>query len=146
MSQEQVYDNLRSQWVVATPEEIVRQKWLEVMVEHLSFPKELIVVEKKLSLLPHLSSNSELPERRVDILAYTKVEGQLKPLLLIECKCIPLSEKALLQVKGYNDYVQASYVATANENEIQIGYINGENEFEKLDFLPAYPLLLKALN
>ncbi|MCH9632725.1 MAG: hypothetical protein S4CHLAM6_10630 [Chlamydiae bacterium] len=146
MNQEQVYDTLRSQWVVATPEEIVRQKWLEVMMGHLSFPKDLLVVEKKLSLLPHLNQSLELPERRVDILAYSKEDGQLKPLLLIECKCIPLSAKALLQVKGYNDYVQAPYIAIANEEEIRIGYLNGEKEFETLDFLPAYPLLLKALS
>ena len=146
MREEKVYDPVRSTWVLATPEEVVRQKWLEVMTNHLSFPKELIVVEKKLSLLPHLEVGLSLPERRVDILAYTQEEGALKPLILIECKCISLTEKALFQVKGYNDFIQASYVAIANENEISMGYTNQEGEFEMLDFLPAYSLLLKALN
>ncbi len=146
MTQEQIYDCMRSRWVVATPEEIVRQKWLEVMLEHLSFPKELIVVEKRLNKLDHIAfGQTDLPERRIDILSYTKKEGKLVPLILMECKCIPLTQKALLQVRGYNDYVGAPYIAIANENEIKVGYQLPGNEFETLDFLPAYPLLLKAI-
>lgn len=143
---EQIYDSIRQQWVVATPEEVVRQKWIEVMLEHLSFPKELIIVEKRLSLLPHIQTSYKLPERRIDILAYHKVNDTLKPLILIECKCTPLNQQNLLQVSGYNEFVGAPYVAICNEMEILIGFEEGEGELGTLDFLPAYPLLLKAMS
>ena len=142
----QVYDQMREKWVVSTPEEVVRQKWIEVMLGHLSFPKELIITEKRLSLLPHLSGQVNLPERRIDLLAYTKKNDELKPLLLMECKCVPLNTKTLLQVSGYNEYVGAPYVAICNETEILVGFEKNEGELETLDFLPAYSLLLKALS
>ena len=141
----QIYDPLRKEWFNSSPEERVRQKWLEVMVGHLSFPKELIVVEKSLKALEHVPKNIALPDRRVDILAYTKKEGVLVPLLLIECKCIPLTEKALFQVQGYNEFIGAKYIAIANETEIQVGFEDKEGAFSKIDFLPACPLLIKAL-
>lgn len=142
----QLYDSLRKAWVSNTPEEKVRQKWLEVMLHHLSFPKELIVIEKGLKSLEHMPKNIPLPDRRIDILAYTKKKGALCPLLLIECKCIPLTEKALLQVRGYNEFVGAKYIAIVNESNIQIGFENQEGGFSTIDFLPAYPLLIKALD
>lgn len=142
---EQIYDTIREQWVVSTPEEIVRQKWIEVMLNHLSFPKELIIAEKRLSLLPHLDPSLRLPERRVDLLAYFKKDETLNPLLLLECKCTPLNLKTLLQVSGYNEFVKAPYVAICNETEILVGYEKVPGELETIDFLPAYPLLIKAL-
>ncbi len=147
MNLEKLYDPYRNQWVVATPEEKVRQQWLEVMTEHLSFPKELIVIEKAIERLPHLKKGGALPQRRIDLLAYTKLkEGPLKPLILIECKCIPLTDKALMQVLGYNHFVGASYIAIANQEEIRIGFKDQKtNELTMLDFLPAYPLLNQAM-
>ncbi len=142
-----IYDPLRKSWVKDLPEEQIRQKWLDVMVNHLGFPKELIVVEKAIHLLPHLS-NQECPThlRRVDILVYTKLDekSHLHPLLLIECKGIALTEKALLQVKGYNHFIQASFFAIANEKEIQLAF-DDQQEVQILDFLPAYTLLQKAI-
>lgn len=146
MSLKQVYDPIRKQWVTGTPEEIVRQKWLEVMINHLGFPKELIVVERGLKLLPHLKGDlSAYPDRRVDLLAYAKGENkELFPLLLIECKCIPLNEKALKQVTGYHHLIQSKFIALANENEILVGY-QTKRGFEMLSFLPDYTQLLKAM-
>ncbi len=142
---EQIYDVLRNTWIVALPEEIVRQKWIEVMLNHLSFPKELIVIEKHLSLLPGLNLQGPLPDRRIDLLAYYQKDGTLWPLFLMECKCTPLNQKALLQVQGYNQFIKAPYVAIANEEEILIGFEKEPGELETINFLPAYPLLMSAL-
>lgn len=141
----QIFDPLRQTFVESTPEEIVRQKWLEVMLNHLSFPKELIMVEKSLHAMPHLISKENLPNRRIDLCAFAKQDKEIKPLLLMECKCVPLNEKALYQVRGYNNFVGASYIAIANEKHILLGF-EQEDEFMTLDFLPAYPLLIKAIS
>ena len=49
-----IYDPIRKRWVVATSEEIVRQKVLLCLTKNLGYPPQGIVVEKALSELPHL--------------------------------------------------------------------------------------------
>lgn len=142
----QVYDPIRREWVKATPEEVIRQKWLEVMISHLGFPKELIVVEKGLINLPHLNEDcSAYPERRIDILAYARSEqSAIFPLLLIECKAIKLNEKALKQVVGYHHIVASPFIALANEDEILLG-MPRKGQMELFPFLPDYKQLTKAV-
>lgn len=103
------------------PEEIVRQALLLEMTEKFGYPRELIGVEREISTLPHLKGallkGVKIPKRRFDLVCFAgKIhkEFPLYPLLLIECKAIALSEKALQQVLGYNYYVGAYFVAIAN--------------------------------
>jgi hypothetical protein len=91
-------------------EECIRQALIQKLIFELGFPRELISIEKELSKLPHLSGK-QLPKRRVDLVCFTQ---NVYPLLVIECKAIPLSEKALDQVLGYNYYIQAEFVAISN--------------------------------
>lgn len=138
----QVYDKIRQQWVVATPEEIVRQKWLSYMCTELQFPKELLVIERELKMLPHLKDQPQLPTRRVDILSYAR---GITPLLLIECKAEPLSQEALDQVLAYNTFVQASYVAIVNATSIRLRYNLACKRCE-IDRLPSFPELMEAIH
>lgn len=129
----QIYDEVRKCWVRATPEEKVRQQWLHRMIHQLHYPKELIVVEKELKELVHLEGTSP-PDRRVDILCYGKrVQPLFYPLLLIECKQFSSGgegskmrqnflDRALDQVIGYNDCVQAKLIAVACDSEIRVGF------------------------
>lgn len=125
----QVYDRLRRQWVAATPEELVRQSWLHKMVEQLHYPPSLLVVEKELKHLPHLSDyEGSLPNRRVDILSFDR----LRPLLLIECKQ-RVSEEAMEQAVAYNLFVQAAFVAIVDQNQICL-----RSHDRLLDWLPPF--------
>lgn len=108
------------------PEEIVRQSLIHDMINRLGFPKELIVIEKEMSELPHLRGKG-VPKRRIDLLCFTKKGEILYPLLLVECKAIPLRDRALEQVFGYNYYVGARFVAIANGQGIVMIDGNGEN-------------------
>lgn len=143
----QIFDPIRKKWVISTPEEVIRQKWIEVMINHLGFPKELLVIEKGLKNLAHLKGDlSTFPDRRVDILSYMKSSTEeLSPLLLIECKCISLNEKALKQVMGYHHLIRSHYIALANEDEILLG-VQKKNQLEIFPFLPDYNQLIKALH
>jgi len=133
----EIYDEVRSSWVAATPEEIVRQLWLKKMVCELGYPKELIAVEKELKTFPHLAS-ATVPDRRVDIVCY---DSSLKPLVLVECKAESLSMKAMEQALGYNLYVQAPYVALVNGQEISFRYDLSCKHCE-LKHLPKYSELV----
>ncbi len=140
----EVYDGVRRQWVAATPEEIVRQLWLKKMIETLGYPKELFVIEKELKTLPHLQGSQErIPNRRADIIFFARdihPEYALFPLLMIECKAIPLTPQALQQVLGYNTFVGALYVAVVNREEVL--FVDGDR---KSDFMPSYAQLKQGV-
>lgn len=95
------------------PEEQVRQALLRQLNE-LGYPSSLIAVEKEIGA-----------GRRADIICYHKVEGELKPYLLIECKAVSLNQAAINQVIGYNHDVQAPYIAVANQHEVRCGWFDG---------------------
>jgi hypothetical protein len=132
-----LFDPFRQAWVVASPEEIVRQKLLHVMITQLGFPRELLAVEIQLSEIPHLKGVPNLPKRRVDIICFAKGIHSLYPLLLIECKEGQVGEDAKLQVLGYNHYIQAKFVAIAGENTAQLIYP------QEVPFLPPYSQLCR---
>lgn len=135
-----IFDPFRQCMVAATPEELVRQKVLQVMITQLGFPKELLAVEKQLSQLPHLQEIASLPNRRIDILCFAKgihPTYPLYPLLLVECK--EGDQDAEPQVLGYNSFIKAPFVAIARENEVHLLYP------EKLPFLPPYSQLMEQV-
>ncbi len=141
-----IFDEIRKIWVPALPEELVRQTLLQKMVCKLGFPKELLVIEKNLNQLPHLTYNT-LPQRRIDILCYAKEIHPLHllyPLLLIECKEEEkVDQAAIEQVIGYNEHVKAFFVAVATKREEVIGYYDAlKNSYQFVSFLSPYSHLL----
>lgn len=134
----EVYDEIRGLWVSATPEEVVRQIWLKRMMGDLGYPKSLFAIEKELKTLPHLQSSCQrVPDRRADIIFFS---CQLHPLLLVECKAHPLSSAALAQVRGYNNFVRAYYVAVVNETEVL--FYDQEKE---LRYMPSYEEIKRVI-
>lgn len=137
LQNKKVYDSVRKKWLIATPEELVRQKILLYLIEELGYPAHAIAIEKKLSELPHLQ-DQKVPDRRLDILCYES--GSYRPLLLIECKGVSLQEKMLSQVMGYNAFIGAPLICLANEGEFLLGWVD---ETRPLPFerLPTYQTL-----
>lgn len=139
----QIYDEIRQEWVKATPEELVRQQWIHRMVYQLGYPKELIVVEKAIGELPHLSG-TDAPDRRLDILCYGK---DLLPLLLVECKADLKAEDAVNQVIGYNHHVKAHFAAAVGPDQVRLGYFDAPtNKYMFCSFLPSFKELLQWVN
>ena len=140
-----LYDEVRQCWVKATPEEQVRQRWLKWMIHRLKYPKELLVVEKEIKELPHLSGKV-VPQRRVDILCYGKgihPAHSLYPLVMIECKDEPLSDAAVDQVIGYNHHVKAFFIAVVNLKEVQFGFLNAHQK--RYEFHSIFPSFMELI-
>lgn len=116
---------IRKRLVVATPEELVRQKLLQLMIGPLGYPKGLISVEKKIG------------ERRYDLVCFTK---EIAPLLLVECKAIELNEAAVNQAFGYNDTLKAPFICLANAAEVKTLWSERGN-LVSVPFLPSYEQL-----
>lgn len=125
LDSQQVFCSVRKTWVAATPEEMVRQQWIQHLTQPLGYPIESLGVEKELRQMPHLAlSPMKLPTRRADLIVFGR---DLLPLLLIEFKAVPLTEKAWRQVLGYNFYLGAPFVALANGQEARFGIRHGES-------------------
>ena len=121
------------------PEEKIRQSIIKFMVLKLLYPKELISIERSLSSFPHLKGR-KLPNRRFDIAVFAKKVSS--PLMVIECKAVPLNQKALDQLIGYNYYVQAPFIALANGKEV-ITYVKKGEKYIQYKGLPMYKVLLE---
>ena len=145
-----LFDPIRKKEIVFQPEEDVRQNLLHWMIRDLGYPREFLCVEVDLRTLPHLYDiRMKLPKRRADIICYGKnivPTFELYPLLMIECKAVNLTSKALDQVKGYNLYVNAFFIAVANSKEIKSFWYNSKDKkYESINFLPSYEQLIEAV-
>lgn len=137
-SLKQVFCAVRRQWVAATPEELVRQRLLLKLTQQLGYPSGHVAVEVSLQQMPHLREKPPLL-RRADIICYAPT---FHPLLLIECKAVPLNARVLRQAMGYNRYVQAHYVVVANEGEERIGrFDDATGEYQFTSGIPEYTKL-----
>lgn len=147
----EIFDPVRKKWVEATPEEIIRQGLIEKMLGELGYPPALLAVEKELSQLPHLRlvEKKVIPRRRADIIAFARnihPDHVLSPLLMIECKAVPLTPKFAQQVIGYNSVVQAPFLALANGEQVLTGYFDqAAGHYDFASGLPPYSLLLSEL-
>ncbi|MBI5274647.1 MAG: type I restriction enzyme HsdR N-terminal domain-containing protein [Chlamydiales bacterium] len=138
--QNKIYDAIRKKWVSATPEELVRQYWIQVMVQELHFPINSLVVEKTLKEIPLLAlPKRKIPNRRFDLICFHQKETEIKPLMMVEFKATSLSEDVFSQVIGYNFYIQAAFIAIANQTAIKVGwYCKEKNAYQAMDYLPTY--------
>lgn len=134
------------------PEEIVRQRLITFLVDKLGYPLSNLAVEKSLHQMPHLAlkSKQQLPDRRADIVCYAKgihAKHDLYPLLLIECKAVPLNQNVIQQVLGYNHHLEALFVAVANENETRTGWYDPDlKEYRFVPYIPMYDQLIRSIN
>lgn len=140
---EQLFCSIRRTWVTALPEEKIRQSIIHRLCNELGYPPGSIAVEKGLRQIPHLKLSAvKLPLRRADIICFR--QGQ--PFLLIECKAVKLTPSVIRQVIGYNVYLQAPFVAIANQDEVRYGWFDKTlGTFRFVEGLPAYQALPPVL-
>jgi Type I restriction enzyme R protein N terminus (HSDR_N) len=147
-SSKQLFCALRQLWVTATPEEHVRQALIHDLIHLLGYPASHLVVEAQLSQLPHIQKVVSLPKRRIDLLVFAPhihPTHALFPLLLVECKAVPLNSRTMRQVWGYNYFVQAPFIAAVNSTKIRLEWQDSSSR--TLCFssqLPSYQDLIKT--
>lgn len=112
----------------------------------LGYPKHLISVErslKELSNLTQVGASSPIPNRRVDIVCHCKIS--FKPLIIIECKALSVTKKALYQLIGYNSFIQSPFIALADPEKILVGFYDfNDQDYRFMDLLPTYEMLSLA--
>jgi len=125
---EEIWDELRKQWVRLTPEEWVRQNFIQYLLAAKNYPASYIAVERKLRL-------GELT-KRFDLLVFDKAA---LPWMLVECKALEekLDHRVLWQVLRYNMATSVRYIVITNGGECY-AFVRTQTDFEELAALPAY--------
>ncbi|MBT3301855.1 MAG: type I restriction enzyme HsdR N-terminal domain-containing protein [Bacteroidetes bacterium] len=100
-----IFDLVRKKYIFLTPEEWVRQHFVNYLITEKSVPQKLISLERGL--------NYNRLAKRSDIVVYGQ-KGQA--LLLIECKAstIELNEQVIFQVATYNVKLRAPFIGITN--------------------------------
>ena len=121
-----IFDEVRKKWVLLTPEEWVRQNFLQYMVQVKKYPASLIAVEKEIKL-------GDL-KKRFDIVVY---DAFSKPWMIVECKemNVALNKNVLDQVLRYNITMQVPYLVITNGSYCMAFQCVG-NELKALSELP----------
>lgn len=99
-----IYDLVRKNWLLLTPEEWVRQHWVHYF--HVKKRRNLssLILEKKLEL--------NGTTKRIDLLVTEKTV----PKILVECKAphIKITEKTFEQIARYNSIIGAEEIILSN--------------------------------
>ena len=100
-----IFDEVRKKWMVLTPEEWVRQNFLQYLIQVKKYPASLIAVEKEIAVAD--------TRNRFDIVVYNKDH---QPYMIVECKemGVVLDKKTLDQVLRYNMNLKVSYLIITN--------------------------------
>jgi len=122
-----IFDEFRKLWVKLTPEEWVRQNFLQYLVQVKNYPASLIAVETEIKL-------NDL-KKRCDIIVYK----ESKPWMIIECKEMnePLNESVLQQVLRYNISIPSVYIVITN-GSFTNAWLLREGKAEQLNELPLW--------
>ena len=126
----QIYDRLRRKFVALTPEEWVRQHFVEFIITHKGFPQSLIANEIGITL-----NNTR---RRCDTVVY---DNTATPLVIIEYKApsVEITQATFDQIVRYNMVLQAKYLIVSNGLNhycCSIDYTNQTYQF--LKEIPSY--------
>lgn len=129
-----IYDPLREQYVRLTPEEWVRQHFVQYLLQTLNVPPGLVAIEAAFEY--------QGQPRRADVIVHDR---QGAPLLLVECKApeVSIGQDAFDQCAQYNIVLAAPYLAVTNGQTHYACAIDFEDRsYTFLDDLPSYENLL----
>lgn len=125
---EEIWDEVRRQWVSLTPEEWVRQNFIQFLIQVQKYPGSYLAVERKIQI-------GEV-KKRFDILVYDQA---VKPWMMIECKKteVALDKKVLKQILNYNIAVPVPYLIITNGHYCY-GYHRTGTDLVEIEVLPEY--------
>lgn len=123
---ELIFDTIRKQWVVLTPEEWVRQNFLQYLLQVKKYPASLIAVEREI-LLGDI-------KKRFDIVVYNK---NSVPWMIVECKemNVALNESVLNQALRYNQVLNVLFLILTNGSYC-LGYVTTNGVLTELYQFP----------
>lgn len=125
---DEIFCLVRKKFIVLFPEEWVRQHFLNLLINHLDYPRGMIKLEHSLSYFKN--------QKRSDI---TVLDRDGKVFLLVECKSfkIGLNEKVVKQVSEYNKIIDANYISVTNGLKHFV-WKKSKESFEQITDFPKF--------
>jgi len=125
-----IFDAIRKKWLLLTPEEWVRQNFVQYLVQVKKYPVALVALEKMILL-------GEL-KKRFDILVY---DQHHHPWMMIECKSpsVNLDDAVLHQLLRYHISVPAGLLVITN-GEYSYAWEKREGQLQMIDALPEWKM------
>jgi hypothetical protein len=127
-SKEFIFDVLRKKWLLLTPEEWVRQNFVQYLINIKNYPATIIAIEKEIQL-------GEL-KKRFDVVIY---DSNHQPWMMIECKAaeVKLDESVLQQILRYNISMPVTFILITNGN-LTYGWQKKDNDLHLIEELPDW--------
>lgn len=126
-----VFDPVRRRHVRLSPEEWVRQHFLQYLIQQCAYPPALIAVE--------MGFRFQKMPRRADIVAHDR---RGVPFLMVECKApdVNVGQSTFDQVSRYNRVVSARYLVATNGRLHYCWQIDpSTGAYEFLNGVPPFP-------
>ncbi len=125
---QQIFDPLRKKFVALTPEEWVRQHWIQYMIQDLNYPKGRMCSE--------ISLNVNGTSKRADLAIFDR-DGKAQ--LILECKApeVNIDQSTLDQILRYNLPLKARYFILSNGKEHHAFELLENGDIKALEELPA---------
>ena len=123
-----IFDQIRKKWLLLTPEEWVRQNFVQYLIQVKKYPSTLIAMEKSIRL-------GEL-KKRFDILIY---DQQHQPWMMIECKApsVQLNATVFHQLLRYHITVPAGLLLITN-GDMTYGWEKKDKQLLLLQEIPEW--------
>ena len=125
-----ILDPIRRRYVKLTPEEWVRQNFIQYLINKGKYPPGLLGIEVMFSF-------NKL-KRRVDVLVHNRTG---EPVMIVECKApeVALDEKVFEQIATYNMKYKVLYLVVTNgDHHYACKFNHKEMSFEYLMVIPLY--------
>lgn len=125
-----IYDTLRRKYIALTPEEWVRQHFINYLINYKGYPEALLANEMAISL--------NGTTKRCDSVLFSP---QMQPRMILEYKAphINISQKVFDQITRYNMVLHVEYLIVSNGLHHYCCKIDiKENRYTFLQDIPAY--------
>lgn len=124
-----VFDPLRRKSVILTPEEWVRQHFVDFLINHLGYPPALMANEKGINL--------NGLQRRCDTIIWNRTDA--RPLVIVEYKApeVEITAEVFDQIARYNMALCAPYLIVSNGLRHFCCHLDPDNR--TYSFLPEIP-------
>lgn len=118
----------RRRFVRLTPEELVRQTTLQLLVDEYGYSHNLIAVEVSIRVAGK--------PKRCDAIVYNQ---QMQPLMLLEFKAptVPITQEVFDQAAIYNRHLHVPYLMLCNGQNSIVAAVQ-VNEYKFLEQIPNY--------
>lgn len=125
-----VFDPIRKKYIVLTPEEWVRQNFIQFLINEKNYPASLIAIEMGIDLLN--------TKKRCDIVLYN-TKGL--PHMIVECKApsIKISQDTFDQIARYNMTLKTDLLVVTNGMQHYICIMDHQDKlYNFLKEIPNY--------